>query len=113
MTKEERENAHIMRKIWKCIAEDYETQKGDPLLFPAKASDDLISKMPPTIIWEYEFDIYITEATRMAHRMRRAGRLLEFRVQPGLIHAAFDIPGTKAQEESFKDYARAIKEYLL
>ena len=36
----------------------------DPLLYPGKAGDELLSKVPPTIIWENEFDIYITEATR-------------------------------------------------
>ena len=36
----------------------------DPLLFPGKASEELLAKMPPTIIWEEEFDMYITPATR-------------------------------------------------
>ena len=38
----------------------------DPLLFPAKASEDLLRKFPPTVVFEVEFDFYITEATRFA-----------------------------------------------
>ena len=65
MTKEEADNAVMMRKIWQAIGgPDFETKRQDPLLFPGKASPDLLAKMPPTIAWEDEFDMYITPATR-------------------------------------------------
>ena len=41
-----------------------EDKKSDPLLFPDKADDATLAKMPPTIVWESEFDSFITEATR-------------------------------------------------
>jgi hypothetical protein len=41
-----------------------EKQKEDPLLFPDKASHELLEQMPNTVIIEAEFDFYITEATR-------------------------------------------------
>ena len=113
MTKEERENAYLVRRFWKCIASDLDQQWNDPLLFPSKASDEIIAKMPPTIIWEKEFDMFITEAGRMANRMRRMGRLLEYRVHPGNTHAAEMMPGTKAYEDNVKDYTLAINNYLL
>ena len=113
MTKEERETAQTMRKIWCCIAHDIDSDRSNPLLFPAKASDELLSKMPPTIIWEMEFDIFITENTRMAHRMRRAGRLLEFRVQPGMTHVSAYFPGTEAFTLNMGDIKLAFNEYLL
>ena len=66
MTKEEADNAVMMRKIWQAIGgPDFETKRQDPLLFPGKASPDLLAKMPPTIAWEDEFDMYITPATRL------------------------------------------------
>ena len=40
------------------------SMKKNPLLYPGKADEETLSKMPPTIVWEAEFDIYITEATR-------------------------------------------------
>ena len=49
----------MQREIWKLIAADMEKQKQDPLLFPGKASNELLKKFPPTIIWEAEFDMYI------------------------------------------------------
>ena len=41
-----------------------EAARKDALLYPGKADDETLRKMPPTIIWEAEFDIYITEAQR-------------------------------------------------
>jgi len=113
MTDEEQEMAQCQRKLWRCIANDFDVDKENPLLFPAKASNDILAKMPPTIIWEFEFDFLITEATRMANRMRKAGRLLEFRVQPGEFHYSAYIPGTTGYEMNKEDLKLAIKEYLL
>ena len=65
MTAEESEGALMMQKIWQAIAgPDFESKRKDPLLFPGKASPELFAKMPPTIVWEDEFDMYITPATR-------------------------------------------------
>ena len=115
MTKEERESAAGMRKIWKCLATDLDTQRndGDPLLFPAKANDELIAKFPPTIIWETEFDFYLTESSRMARRLRATGRLLEFYVLPGALHSSTSFPQMKLFEKSLTDYKLAIETYLL
>ena len=95
MTIEEREFIPNMRKIWTLIADDFDRQKNDPLLFPGKASDELLEKFPPTIVEEVEFDMYITEATRLANRLRRAGRLLEFVVVPGAKHGSNLNPALK------------------
>ena len=43
-----------------------EASRKDALLYPGKADEETLRKMPPTIIWEAEFDIYITEAQRNA-----------------------------------------------
>ena len=65
MTHEEAENAVMMQKVWKCIGgPDFEAKRKTPEMFPEKASAELLAKMPPTIIWEAEFDSYITSATR-------------------------------------------------
>ena len=113
MTTEERETAHLTRKMWRCISNDLDTEQSNPLLFPAKATDEILQKMPPTIMWENEFDMFLTENTRMAHRMKTAGRLLEYRVQPGMIHTSTAVPGTKGYKGNIEDYKLAIKEYLL
>merc|ERR550519_2686186 len=64
----------MMQKIWHAIAgPDFESKKKDPLLFPGKASPELLAKMPPALVWEDEFDMYITPATRFAHKLRTAG----------------------------------------
>jgi len=115
MTKEERQDYKGLRKVWECIAVDINEQRknGDPLLFPAKADDELLAKMPPTIIGGVEFDIFITEATRMARRLRAAGRLLELYIAPGVSHGADMDPDHKVSQRTMKDYKLAIETYLL
>ena len=113
MTKEERINAAGFRKIYQyCIAGDWEEQKNSPYLFPGKASDNLLEKFPPTIIMECEFDQYITEATRLAGRLRRAGRLLEFVVIPGAGHASSLTPSLKSNQVFFDTLKTIAREYI-
>ena len=114
MTKEERGYRRLMRKVWECLATDLDEQRknGDPLLFPAKADDELLAKMPPTIIWEVEFDLFITEATRMARRLRAAGRLLELYVLPGATHGAEFDSTLEISKRMIKDYKLALETYL-
>ena len=113
MTKEEREAHASMRKIWRdLIADDFEEQKSSPHLFPGKASEELLEKFPPTIILESEFDMFITEASRLANRLRRAGRLLEFVVIPGATHMSIYIPGTKNNEDFTETIKTIATEYI-
>ena len=113
MTKEERKIHTTMRKIWKdVIPADFELEKTSPHLFPGKASDELLMKFPPTVIVEVEFDMFITESTRFASRLRRAGRLLEFVVVPGATHLSCFVPGTEAYQ-TLKNVVKSIaKEYI-
>ena len=63
----ESDGVGTMEKTWQAIGgPEFETKRsvGDPLLFPAKADAGLLAKMPPTIIWESEFDSFLTPATR-------------------------------------------------
>jgi hypothetical protein len=40
-------------------------QKSNPLLFPGKASHQILQRMPNTVIIEAEMDFYLTETTRL------------------------------------------------
>jgi len=114
MTKEEAGMVPIQKKIWNAIATDLEAQRAscDPLLFPAKTPEDLLVKFPPTVIFEAEFDFYITEATRFATRLRSAGRLLELVVVPGIGHGQAMEPRFKKFDEQTNILEKIMKEYL-
>ena len=112
MTIEEREWYASMRKNWNLIANDFEVQKSDPLLFPGKASDELLEKFPPTIMEECEFDMFITEATRITNKIRRAGRLLEFIVVPGAKHGSAMNPALKCFKTATDAKKLAFQHYL-
>ena len=101
-----------MEIMWRYIARDIKAQWSDPLLFPSKASDELIQKMPPTVIFSAEFDIFITETERMARRMRQNGRLLELCTMPGVTHGAFVRPDIGAYRAFHDAYKLAITEYV-
>jgi acetyl esterase len=58
----------------------------NPLLFPGLATDELLSAYPPFLILEEEFDNYRTPAERLAQRLKKAGRLLEYVCYPGTAH---------------------------
>ena len=103
----------ILRRIWKLIAEDIETQKNDPLLFPGKASNDILKNMPPTIVWEAEYDMFINEATRLAKRLQSNGRLLEFVVFPGQRHGSWINPRFECHESGFNAFSLAVEKYLI
>lgn len=114
MTREEAEHANGQCKIWRLIAgPEFETMNKDAILFPGKADDETLAKMPPTIIWESEFDLYITEATRFANRLRAAGRLLELVVIPGAKHGSGFMPNFAVFKVETEAWKRAMQEYLL
>ncbi len=114
MTKQEREDALTDRKCWEAMATDLEAQRknADPLLFPAKVSDEILAKFPPTVVFEMEFDDFITQASRFACRLRAAGRLLELYVYPGAVHtSAWDVQ-LKIAGKIHEDYQLLFKTYL-
>ena len=102
-----------LRWVWKLIATDFEQQKNSPLLFPGKSSDSILENMPPTIIWEAEYDIFKTEATRLANKLKSTGRLLEFVVFPGQRHGSWMNPRYKCHEPNFDAFALAAEKYLI
>jgi len=114
MTKEEAENAGGQQKVWRLIAgPKMESLKDDAILYPGKADEALLTKMPPTIVWESEFDFYLTEATRFASRLRAAGRLLEFVVIPGAKHGSGMVPTHAVFKLEREAWRLAVQEYLL
>ena len=113
MTIEERSDHLERRKAYKLIASDLESEKTSPLMFPGKASEELLSKFPPTVLDSREFDIFRTETSRLADRLRRAGRLLEFVVIPGAVHGSCFFPGLESNTLWAATTKQCIKEYLL
>jgi len=115
MTREEMEMAIPMKAVYNAIATDLDAQRAscDPLLFPAKASEELLRKFPPTVVVEVEFDFYITESTRFARRLRAAGRLLELVVVPGLGHGQAIEPRFQKFHEMAAILKQLVKEYLV
>ena len=71
--------------------------------------------MPPTIVFELEFDMFLTEATRLARRLQSAGRLLELIIIPGLRHVDWEyaLLGKLKRSKMYMDtFKLAIEEYL-
>ena len=112
MTKEEKEVAISMRKNWKMISSNFKKQRKEPLLFPDKARHKVLMKVPPTVIITGEFDIFLTETTRMANKLRAAGRLLEFIIFPGVKHGSNWYPKNASFKTRIETFQTIIEEYL-
>jgi len=114
MMKDEAGQLDGMRRIWKMISgSEIDSNRSDSLLFPGHATDEELANMPPTIVWEAEFDMFHTEAVRFANRLRAAGRLLELVVIPGIKHCSGMQPIMgcfKLEREAFRV---AVQEYLV
>ena len=92
--------------------QDIESQWSSPLLFPDKSPDSLLAKMPPTIMFSAEFDMFITETERLARRLRRAGTLLEFCCMPGIGHGSYFNAGLECHQLFHEYYKLAVDEYI-
>merc|ERR1711892_719719 len=115
MTKQELESNGLMKAVWRVVAgtDNIKEKFDDPFFFPGDVSDDIIAMMPPTIIWEAEFDIFITENFRFANKLRSAGRLLEFVVIPGGKHGSDLDPSKKCFQTNQEAMRVAVQEYLV
>jgi len=97
MTDEERLQAPMVAAVWKHLSgkeakeEEMEGKelkkekegKKDSLLYPGRAPWEVFHLLPPTLAIDYEFSPTLTGSTRLATRIRAAGRLLEHAVIPG------------------------------
>jgi len=113
MTEEERDSVGGLRSNWRALAQNIDQQWGDPLLFPSKSPDCLIQKMPPTVIFSAEFDIFVTETERMARRMRSNGRLLDFCSLPGCGHGSYFNAALSCHQTFHTCYSQAVEQYLV
>jgi len=89
MTDEERLQAPMLAAVWKHLAGKKEAgkeamdKKKDLLLYPGRAPWEVFHLLPPTLLIDYEFSPTLTASTRLATRIRAAGRLLEQAIIPG------------------------------
>ena len=71
---------------YKLHATDFEAQQDDDLLYPGKASDDLLAKLPMTAVWTSEFDFFKRDNLKYAERLRAVGKLIDVSNMPGMTH---------------------------
>ena len=112
MSKIEQCTVYDAKPLAKMLATDLDQLANkDPILFPNIAEDDIIKKMPPTIIIEGEFDNYVTVAHRFAQRLKSFGRCLEYVCYPGCHHSYWIAQG-KRHDIAIVDKKKMIEEYL-
>ena len=89
----------MMTAAYKLHATDFENQKNDDQLYPGRASDDILKKYPPTVIWTGEFDFLRRDNEAFGERLKKFGKLAAFSNMPGVFHgyhgANFDSNETK------------------
>ena len=70
------------------LSEDLVTQRNDPYIYPIKMQNDVIKKLPNTLILTSEFDFYRRDSSKLAEKLHEFGRLIDFGVLPGLNHGS-------------------------
>jgi len=76
-----------MANIYRMLASDYDNQQRDAQLYPGRASDDLLKKVPPFALWTSEFDFLRRDSLALAERGKKLGKLLDISDIPGVMHA--------------------------
>ena len=76
-----------MTAIYKLHATDFEAQANDDQLYPGNASDDIMRKYPPVVVFTQEFDFLRRDNEVFAERLRKVGKLVDIQVMPGCTHA--------------------------
>ena len=72
--------------MYKLHATDFDNQKNDELLYPGKASDNILKQYPQTVIWTSEFDMYRRDNEKFGQRLKSHGKLAEISKMPGVMH---------------------------
>jgi acetyl esterase/lipase len=99
--------------IDECRAENLETQRHDPYLYPICMGQKIAQKMPPTAILTTEFDHYLRDAKDLGRLLHRVNRLVDFTILPG-VHHGFETAmyGHKLTDNMFKDFGTLISKLM-
>ena len=87
----------IMTGSWKMLASDFDNQHDDDQLYPGKASDEILKKYPPTVIFTGEMDFMRRDNEAFAERLKSVGKLADISMMPGGTHGYWhhDVPEAK------------------
>ena len=66
--------------------ENFNNMYQDDQLFPGRASDQILKKYPPTVIWTSEFDFLRRDNETFAARLKGLGKLAAMSNMPGVTH---------------------------
>ena len=89
----------MLTAIYKLHATDFDKQINDDQLYPGKASDAILKKWPPTVVFTSEFDFYKRDNVLFAQRLKSVGRLAEISNMPGSTHGYW---GTNMESQETK-----------
>ena len=76
----------VITSCYKLLSTDWDKQQNDDLLFPGRASDEILKKYPPCVVWTSEFDFLRRDNEVLAERFKKLGKLAEISHMPGVIH---------------------------
>lgn len=103
-----------MQNLYKMMATDWENQQADYHLLPGRMPEEMLRKLPPTIIWTSEFDMIRRDAVAMVDRMTKAGApLLDWLSVPGGAHGYENFELGPLRTLFHKSLVHAWKHYVL
>jgi len=58
-----------MEVFYRNMSKNFEESFDDPYIYPIKMHDDVIKKLPPTVVFTGEFDCFRRDSHRFAQRL--------------------------------------------
>jgi acetyl esterase len=98
-----------MRRYWDWYAPD-DTKRRDPLTAPLKASDDLLSALPPLFLLAAGIDPLLSDTLSLSARLQALGRCDPVTVVPGVVHGFLQMTTVlAAARQAVADTGRAAR----
>jgi len=82
----------IQETKYKFLAENLEKQNDDPYIYPMKMTNEILGKLPPTLLITTEFDFYLNDTKKFAKRLRKNDKLLDLIIIPKATHVFQFLP---------------------
>jgi acetyl esterase/lipase len=86
--------------------------ENNPYVFTSNMPLELMSKVPPTVLFTAEFDFFRIMCERVRPKYEEAGTLLDYGMMKGTTHGGSFVPGSSRFDAMFTSLNPLVEEFL-
>ena len=100
---------------FKSLATDLRQQQkdGDSILFPGKMDNEVIQRLPQTVLITSEFDCFRRDTQEFKEKLEKAGKLADFKIYPGVGHGFMHYNELLQTKQYTKDLQAILKKNVV